>query len=340
MTDWLPKLLAGASTERRLILFIDALDQLAANDGARTLAWLPHALPRGVRVIVSAAPGDVTDVLEGRQPSSAILRGRAARAAERRPSAGRMVARRRSSAAAVSARRSAHELHSFRIASASANGVRGGAPLAIGPIPAVDLADDAPGLVRQLFRRLSREANHGAVLVERGLGYLVAARNGLTEDELIDALSADDAVMSEVHRRSPDSPLTDRLPPIIWSRFFDEIEPYLSWQDADGTSTLHFFHRQLADVAADDFLPRAARAGRHAALAAYFAAQSPTTSEGHTPNLRRLSELPWHLAGAGRWDQYVAVVVNFQFLDARLRSAGPQALVDDLRSRSGRGIRS
>ena len=43
---------------------------------------------------------------------------------------------------------------------------------------------------RQVLERLSTEAEHGAVLVDRALGYLACSRHGLAEDEVVDLLSA------------------------------------------------------------------------------------------------------------------------------------------------------
>ena len=184
--------------------------------------------------------------------------------------------------------------------------------------------------MRDLLARLSSEANHGAILVERSLGYLLASRRGLTEDEILDVLSADTVVMDELRRRSPNSPATDRLPPIIWSRLYDELDPYLTWRDADGTATMSFFHRQLADIVAGDLLGPDDRHARHARLADYFDARPATVGPTATVDLRRRSELPWHLAASARWDRFVDVVCDFAFLDAGVRTAGPQAVIDDL----------
>jgi WD40 repeat protein len=63
---------------------------------------------------------------------------------------------------------------------------------------------------------------------------------------------------------------------------------------------------------------------------AYFSALPFSHGPRGLPDLRRLSELPWSLAGAGRWDEFVRTVADAGFLDGRLRSAGPQAVVDDL----------
>ncbi len=329
LTEWFPQALSRASSRRPLTIFIDALDQLAANDGARTLAWLPHMLPPGVRVIVSAAPGDVTGVLEGRQPEQAILR---VAALARASGAELLDTWLRTAGRSLNAEQRREVLDSFS---------RTGLPLHLRLLfeearrwrsfdPPADLADDAKGLVRQLFARLSREANHGPVLVRRSLGYLSASRNGLTEDEMIDILSADTSVMDDVRRRSPNSPATNRLPPVVWSRLYDELEPYLVWRDADRTSTLAFFHRQLAEVAAREFLEDGDRRERHAHLADYFDEQPRAIGEPPAPHARRLSELPWQLAGAGRWERFVETVADFAYLDARIRTAGPQAVIDDL----------
>ena len=42
-----------ATRRQPLVLFIDALDQLAASDPARDVTWLPPELPPHVKVIVS-----------------------------------------------------------------------------------------------------------------------------------------------------------------------------------------------------------------------------------------------------------------------------------------------
>ncbi|GIF23585.1 hypothetical protein Ate02nite_63150 [Paractinoplanes tereljensis] len=316
LTGWFPEQLARASADRPLVVFIDALDQLAGTDAARTLAWLPHELPPGVRMVVSAAPGAVTDVLQGRQPASAIVR----LAPLPVPSG----------AAALDEwlRADGRTLQPDQRDAVLASFARGGLPLQLRLAfeearrwrsfePGTELADDPRVLIRLMVERLAAETRHGRVLTERALGYLAAARHGMTEDELLDVLSADDVVRADLRRRFPKSPVTDRVPDVVWSRLFDDLEPYLTTRDTDGTATLGFFHRQLADVAVADLV----RTDRYGSLADYFASR---------PDRRRLTELPWSLAHARRWDQFVGTVVDFAFLDARLRGWGPQEVIDDL----------
>ena len=74
------------------------------------------------------------------------------------------------------------------------------------------------GIADALFARLAAAENHGAVLVDRALGYLARSRNGLTEDEAVDLLSADRSVLADVRARSRYSPPMQRLPIVLWSR--------------------------------------------------------------------------------------------------------------------------
>src|SRR5205823_3122348 len=110
--------------------------------------------------------------------------------------------------------------------------------------------------------------------VRGALGALAAARNGLTEEELLDVLTADAAVMADFRRRSPRSPASDRLPQIIWSRLYFDLEPYLTERRADGTSLMAFYHRQVSEAAAHRFLADDSGRQAHRRLADYFAGQA------------------------------------------------------------------
>jgi hypothetical protein len=108
--------------------------------------------------------------------------------------------------------------------------------------PPVALSPDIPGILLDLFERLEQPQHHGRLLVSRALGYLTAARIGLTEDELLDVLSADGDVMQDFRRRSPRSPAVGRLPVVVWSRLFFDLEPFLTTREADGTTVMAFYH--------------------------------------------------------------------------------------------------
>ena len=79
------------------------------------------------------------------------------------------------------------------------------------PPPPADVA----AVLEGMLDRLEAAANHGPLLVRRGLGFLAAARRGLADDEVIDLLSADreffDDFRGRVHHPLPDVVDLDRL---------------------------------------------------------------------------------------------------------------------------------
>ena len=83
--------------------------------------------------------------------------------------------------------------------------------------------------------------------MERSLGYLAAARYGLTEDEILDVLTEDDAVWSDFDQRKHHEVSERRLPVVVWSRLSLDLEPYLTERAAPGGTVLTFYHRQLAE---------------------------------------------------------------------------------------------
>ena len=60
------QLLAAASTQQRVVVLIDALDQLESTARAQSLTWLRKHWPPGVRLITTAIPGTASEVLESR----------------------------------------------------------------------------------------------------------------------------------------------------------------------------------------------------------------------------------------------------------------------------------
>jgi hypothetical protein len=147
------------------------------------------------------------------------------------------------------------------------------------------------------------------------LGYLAAARAGLSEDELLDLLSRDAAVLAEVAAGSPDSPPTgQRLPPVLWALLLVDLEPYLSGYQADSVPLYGFYHRQLAEVVRDRYLigPH-----RHRALAAFFDEQ-PLWLTANIPNTRKLRELPFQQLYGQCWPELYTTLTDLNFLEAKV----------------------
>ena len=318
--------LALATATQPLIVFLDALDQLGPTDPARGLAWLPAVLPHHVRLVVSTLPGDCEAALRGRQPAPRLVtvepmtreEGAAVLDLWLERTARTLQPAQRDE---VLGRFAAHGLPLYlRLAFEEARWWHSYSE----PARTV-LRDSIADLITDnLFARLALPANHGRLLVSHALGYLAASRHGLSEDELLALLSADDEVRRDFLARSPRSPEVDRLPVIAWSRLYFDLEPYLSEHGADGTTLLAFYHGQLREAAAGEYLAGEEGPRRHAALADYFRLRSDPQQErtwaGGYP--RGLGELPYHLAEANRLDELYETLTDFVFLERKAAEVG------------------
>ncbi len=153
----------------------------------------------------------------------------------------------------------------------------------------------------------------------------------LTAQRWLEGVRADsrelEAFLSEVLAK-PQGP---RLPVVLWSRLFFDLQPYLSSTQAGGSPLLAFFHRELGDVAVEQYLADDLQIPFHVKMADYFRDIADPTKEGgwDGDDPRGLSELPYHLTMGAREDQVHDTLTDLKFLDAKINSLGPQALIDD-----------
>jgi hypothetical protein len=163
-----------------LIIFLDALDQLSDTNNARNLNWLPDELPAYVRLVVSTLPGECLSNLKRMLSSdTSILE------IEAMPKEGDALL----NLWLKDASRTLQNEQKDEILSKFDNN---GLPLYLrlafeeakrwnSYTKNIHLNPDVQGIIRNLFRRLSNNANHGKILFSHSLGYLKTAKNGLTE---------------------------------------------------------------------------------------------------------------------------------------------------------------
>jgi hypothetical protein len=321
-----------ATAERPLVLLLDALDQLRADDEARACTWVWQNLPPHVSLVVST-----TEIPTGIENAPRV-------AVEEFPvsEAEEVLA-----AWLGDAKRN---LQNDQREKLLAYYTRCGLPLylklafevarrwrSLNTAETCVLGNDAGGMIDVLFDRLSEESNHGRIMVNRSLGFLAAARYGLTEDEMLDMLAADDELWEDFSARAHHAPPARSLPVIVWSRLFLDLEPYLNERAAPGGNVMTFYHRQVAEQAAARFLDGEKRRERHRALAAYFSRQADPHNDkqwkGHNPHW--FAELPFHLTHAELWPLLEATLADAVFCEAKFRLNGPF----DLREDCQRGLR-
>ncbi|XP_052773777.1 uncharacterized protein LOC128212382 [Mya arenaria] len=182
--------------------------------------------------------------------------------------------------------------------------------------------------INHLFDNL--EKNHGEILVQRGIGYLCAAREGLSEMELEDLLSLDDEVLQDTYiYHLPPDPEVIRLPPLLWKRIQYDIAEYVVERQSGGKKVIGWYHRQFSETARERYLHKGIRKMLHTSLAEYFQGiwserckplqlikgkkgnypqnqrqvpAQPIKLSDHLYNTRKLSELSHHLVHSEQFE--------------------------------------
>ena len=211
--------------------------------------------------------------------------------------------------------------------------------------------------INGLFARLERF--HGFHLVSHGLGYITAAKNGISDAEMDDILSIDDDVLNDVYQYW--TPPVRRIPPLLWIRIKTDLGSYIVSRGADGVLVNNWYHRQFIETARERYLKPDIATKIHETLADYFlgkwsgGVQKPFTSkQGESsekdrlvpaqPNIfpkqgdrtndvynyRKLNELPRHLLETGNLASLKDnVIFNFDLLSAKLCALGLRNLLQD-----------
>jgi WD40 repeat protein len=317
----------------RLILFLDALDQISEVDHAQSLGWLPDKLPENVHIVVSCLPGECLSILLKRLPQQNILELNPMAAEEGKKLLDLWL---HDASRTLQTEQRVEVLDKFRSC---------GLPLYLrlafeesrlwkSYTDKINLSPDVPGIIHDLLRRLCQDANHGQIMVSHSLAYIAASKNGLTEDELLDVLSLEKDVIKDFYRRSPKSPVTKSLPVVMWSRLYFDLKPFLTERTADGTSLMAFYHPQFGKVVAEEFLVGEILRKRHQELALYFTEQPLWNEEDkkNYPNLRKISELPFQQIHGELWDAIEKILCDLYFIEAKCAAGMTYDLVHDYNS--------
>ena len=329
------KRLALAIADKPLILFLDSLDQLSAAHNARSLTWLPTELPENVRLIVTTRPGEYLVALRNKLPRDNIFELSPLSLEE-----GNLLLDHWLNDAG-------RKLQDFQRKEILDKFSACGWPLYLkhafeearcwkSYADEMKLSPDIKGIIQDnLFKRL--EADHGDMLVPRFFGYMAASRemNGLAEDELLEILSSDKEFFDDFLKRAKHKPPERKLPVAVWARLYFDLEPYLSGRTHEGIALLTFFHRELGDVAKSKYLAEY-EVKFQKVLADYFLSKADPEIEPEKKVRKKtwqgipraLSELPYHLTHASRWDDLFETLVDFRFLEQKAARVGVMENID------------
>jgi tetratricopeptide (TPR) repeat protein len=272
----------------KIIIVLDALNQLEDRDGALDLVWLPPVLPDNVRLIVSTLPGCPLDETRRRQwPEMCV---QLLNVDERKKLIEKYLGDRS---------KKLSDVRRLRIAAA---------PQSANPLYLRVLLDElcvtaehekldekidhylsAPSpaeLYEKVIARWEDDYEGDTDLVGDSLSLLWASRRGLSEVELLEALG--DA--------------NGPLPRACWSPLFHAMAEAL----VSPSGLLNFAHDFLRTAARETYLPDEEHQQKaHRRLADYFEPQPASP--------RRRDELPWQLAEAKAWPRLCDLLADRVF---------------------------
>ena len=162
---------------------------------------------------------------------------------------------------------------------------------------------------------VTMEKKHGQLVIQRIMGYLSAARFGLSERELEEILTRE-----HISGKVPGS----RVWSFQLSRILHDLSPLVSKVYFDGMLVLTWRHLIIRYLAFDRYLSNREDAVKlaHQSLAQYFAGKHSTgLSEDPLVFVRRIHDLPHYLCKLGDIENLKDLALcNFAFLQAQLKS--------------------
>ncbi|MBD3189391.1 MAG: DUF4062 domain-containing protein [Candidatus Heimdallarchaeota archaeon] len=313
------KSLEELPNDKSFLFIIDALDQLIPRDKGRSLNWLPATLPANVKIICSYSTDaqDIGSIVDQRTNTATLaLQHFTVEEGEENLLLLLEKAKRR-----LQPNQKAYLLEQFK---------KVGTPLYLklafeGSLQwasytkEYSLASTTKGLIKQLFNRLERI--HGKPTIQKVLSYLVSARFGLSETEILDLLSSDKGYFQDYYLQQIYHPLPEpRVPSIVWSLVYADLEQYLTVQGVANYPLVTFFHRGFKEVIEEVYLPnQSEKVTCHRILADYFAGQEIwlQSEEKREPNIRKLSEEIFQLFQNKKVQPIHALLTDLDYLEAK-----------------------
>ena len=263
LTEVLKKCLALATPQKPVYIFLDALDQLSDTDNARSLYWLPRELPQNTRMIVSSLPELKSQLSNSYQVDLPLLRMEEASTILERWL--KSISRK------LTEGQKKEVLDKF-----SLTGLPIYLKLAFERAKKWNsytqesdytLQKDVKGIINSFIDMLEDE--HTEDFVRDVICLMLSGRyQGLAENEILEIFAFDKDLWNQFLGRTHEDHRNEmirmkeelekdkksmKIPIVVWSRLFLDLEPYLTERDADGVPIITFFHRQFNEVLKDKY---------------------------------------------------------------------------------------
>ena len=306
----------------KLIIFIDALNQLSSSHKSHTLNWLPEILSENVKIIISALPGEVLASIEDKKfpqekvgalnnnNREEIIRGRLKPYRKDTLTKEQMavILKKEESGKPLYLTIVAEELRLYGEYERVNQKIAG-------------FSENIEGLFDQIFKRLEDDTDD-INLVRDAMCLFECSRFGLLETEMLQLLkpSVKDAINMGLIDTDKES---FELPRKKWSTLFLSISTYFRSPGEDKTGLIDFFHRQMSKAVRKKYLNKKLEKSYHKKLAEYFHYQA----FGKDPKLsfsgydgRGFAELPYHRLLSGNRKEAEKLLTDFTFLMGKART--------------------
>ena len=332
-----PGFLKKIGQKRKAVIVLDALNQLEL--GLSDLDWLPKQLPDGIKLIVSFKRGNKdAEKLYTRFAKDKRVQMAGVKPFEDRTDRRKLIKAYLSqylkdleqrhidllidSEAACNPLYLKVVLSELRVFGAFAN---------LDEKIRQDFGSNPASAFDAVLARLERDPAYTAIPPNKAVplifGLLAHTRSGLKVDELASIL---------IHTFDPgDIPWTRETAQETVYFFLRQVRPFFARREG----RYDFFYESFKTAArmrfegdaTTRFPGRRLTRAWHGLLAFCFLSKADPAGDGSWSGNypQGLSELPFHLAGAERWQDLNATLLSFRFLQAKVNDFGPQPLIDD-----------
>ncbi len=181
------------------------------------------------------------------------------------------------------------------------------------------------------------QRRYGQALVKYTLGYIYVSEHGLAEKELLQLLALTPEVIAEYaeyyHVNENDLykiNVTGELPYMVWSRLYYNIRSSLKEVELDGFVLYDFYHltasRAVANILGDTFIDKCSLY-----LSTYFENKPYFHYSSYEPNKRKINELTYQYINSDRVDSLYNLVMNPEYVSSMYRSRNVNLLITVLK---------
>ncbi|XP_053110680.1 uncharacterized protein LOC128326880 isoform X3 [Hemicordylus capensis] len=213
------------------------------------------------------------------------------------------------------------------------------------------LPPNIPDMYSLILNRLERF--HGEQVVKKMAAYMMLSRNGITQEELLDLMSMDEAVILEVVKFQKAS--VSAFPLVLWMELLDDLGDHLRQQRTDNTYVFTWAHTSLKHFCIERYIKALdSRVSVHTTFADYYLGRIPHDLRKHSEmsivqplawvlnkesktsyifNIRRLFGTPYHLIKSNNITVLIKeCLFNYEFLLHKCWASSIISVEEDLKA--------